>query len=222
MKKLFSLFLIFVSLNNVQGQSFLKVRNNIFKFGIDSSQYKLGFGVGHERILIDKSVIKILFGQDLDYKRGTFNYYDGGVESGKLVFGNINFLNAQLNAKIRMGKEFFFETGLYSSVSLIKKITNGGTVTTTRCLLPINQAQACPPPVGGEINDESNDFGSIDFGGLLGIGYTYMDYKIILDGQFGLKSIVNLPYSQLTTIQFNLNAIIPFEKFKRKGKNSVQ
>ena len=134
----------------------------------------------------------------------------------------INFLNAQLNTKVRIGKEFFFETGLYSSISLVKKITKGGTITTTRCILPINQAPACPPPVGGEITDESDDFGSVDFGGLLGIGYTYKDYKIILDGQFGLKSIVNLPYSQLTTIQFNLNMVIPFEKFKSLGKNSAQ
>ena len=171
-------------------------------------------------MVIGEPFVKILFAQALDFKNSSFSYYDGGHGGGTNVFGNINFLNAQLDAKARIGKQFFLETGLFTSVSLLKKITKGGTISTRACFPPPNQipVPACPPPVYGEITDESDDFGSIDFGGLLGIGCAYKDYKIILDGQFGLNNIVNLRFSQLTTIQFNLSVLKPL---KLRTKTSV-
>ena len=211
MKKLFLLSFLFFSLHPISGQSFLKVRSNIFKFDEPSSQYKLGFGIGHERFILDKTKIKVLFGQNLDYKHSTFDYYDGGLGAGKSVFGTINFINAQLDIKARIGKKLFFETGLFSSLSLMKKITKGGTTTTSSCLGSPNQT-VCPGPVDRPISNESDDFAPLDYGVLLGIGYTYKDYKIITDAQWGFNNIINLKYSQLATVQFNLSVLMPIKQ----------
>lgn len=206
MKKLIVFTFLHILLNSAYGQSFLKVRSNLFKFGVPSSDYKLGLGIGHERLVLDKSFIKILLGQDIDYKHTSFNFYDGGLGGGDFIYGNINFLNGQLNVKTRIGKRLFYELGLFSSLSLIKKITKGGVTITQTCgAVPPSQTPICPDPINKSITNESSYFGSLDFGPLLGIGYTFKDYKFILDGQFGLKNIISLQYSQLTTIQFNLS-----------------
>lgn len=216
MKNTVVLFFLFftLSFNTIYSQSFIKIRVNAFNlYDTYTSDFKIGLGIGHEKITLNRSWFKLIIGQNLDFKHTNISYYKGGLGAGSTTMGNINFLNAQLDVKTRFGKQFFVETGVYSSLSLLKKITKGQVIA-SGCVYNPPNSTICQNGLISPITNQASDFNAFDGGVLLGLGYTYQNLTFIIDGQLGLFKILESKYNNLKSEQINLSLILPLKKSK--------
>ncbi len=221
MKKLTLLLILVLAFSSpIYSQSFLSFRTNLFSFTRtyytpDYIKAKVGFGIGHKINFANDKKFKIIMSENLDFKHTDFTYFEGGLGGGNTSEGNINFLNAQVDFRARIGKKIFGEAGFYSSYSLLKKITKGKVTTTRRCS-PASPTQQpiCYPTTYQEITDQNKDFSPFDFGLVVGTGFTFRDLTILLDGQLGFYKILDVRYDEFKSRQLNLSIIFPLKKLK--------
>ena len=214
MKKLTLLLILFLPfLNSIYSQSFFNVKINAFRFNDDNSKAKVGFGIGHQTYLCNKEFVKIIMSESLDFKRTNFIYFNGGLAGGSSTKGIINFVNAQVDFRTRVGKTIFGEAGFYGSYSLLKKITNGQVNVSRNCSLAPSGVN-CTPQTYSEITTQNKDFNPFDYGLIVGIGYPFKDFTVVLDGQLGLYKIVNLRDYQFKSRQINVSITFPLRKLK--------
>jgi hypothetical protein len=219
MKKLtLLLILVLPFLSPIYSQSFISFRTNLFSFSStdytsDYNKAKVGFGIGHKNYFRNESRVKIILSENLDYKQTDFYYTQGSLAGGYSTKGNIHFLNAQVDLRARVGGKIFGELGIFTAYSLVKKITNGQVNVSRNCSLTPPGVN-CIPQSYFEITDESKDFSPLDYGLIVGIGYSFKDLTFVLDGQLGLHQIMNLRDYQFKSRQINLSVTFPLKKLK--------
>jgi Outer membrane protein beta-barrel domain len=212
MKKIILVALVLLFFNVTYSQSFLNVKVNTFRFNDYSSNLKIGLGIGHKNYLSNHKWVKLIMSESLDFKHTSFTYFEGGLGGGSSTEGNINFLNAQVDFRSRIGKNFFGEAGFYTSYSILKKITKGQVTSTQRCsFVPPGQQPICYPPSITEITNQSKDFSPFDFGLVVGVGYSFGDLTVVMDGQLGFYKILEARYNEFKSEQINLSAIFPLK-----------
>jgi hypothetical protein len=165
-----------------------------------------GFSLGHQHHLFSRTKFKVLMTENLEYKKAGFIYYNGGLGGDTNTKGDINFVNIKMDARMRIGKDFFFDAGIYASYALLNSISNGKAILTQICYLTGPGTVTCPEPKNKTV---INNFGNIDYGILFGVGFRYKKIIVNLDIQGGLAEVVSLYRSIVTLQQVNLSVAFP-------------
>jgi hypothetical protein len=171
----------------------------------------LGVSVGHQHYLLSGKIFNILMGENLEYKKAGFTYFNGGIGNGTVTNGDINFINLKVDARTRIGKKIFFDFGLYAAYSLSNWISNGKAFSEQNCYPP-SGIILCPDSKKEEV---INNFSNLDYGILYGIGFHYKKIIVNFDIQGGLAKVVSINRSIVTLQQINLSVAFPFS-FKKK------
>ncbi len=171
-----------------------------------------GFSLGHQHAIWSRTKFKILMTENLEYKQTGFIYFNSGLGGVIYTEGDINFVNVKVDTRARIGKDFFFDAGLYASYALLNSISNGKAIFIEECS-PTNANQGtCTQPTNRNI---SNNFDDIDYGILLGGGFQYKKVIVNLDLQYGLAEVVATTRTILTLQQINLSVAFPFSLKKK-------
>jgi hypothetical protein len=160
-----------------------------------------GFSLGHQHHLFSRTKFKILMAENLEYKKAGFVYYNGGLGGGTNTKGDINFVNIKTDTRARIGKNFFFDVGIYASYALLNSISNGKSVFTQSCYPTGPNQSICPEPKNQLV---VNNFGNIDYGILYGVGFQFKKIVVNLDIQGGLAEVISFVHSKVTLQQMNL------------------
>jgi hypothetical protein len=171
-----------------------------------------GFSLGHQHSLWSRTKFKILMTENLEYKQAGFVYYNSGFGGVIYTKGDINFVNVKVDTRARIGKDFFFDAGLYASYALLNSISNGKAIYIEDCSSTNANQGICTEPINRNIY---NNFDDIDYGILLGGGFHYKKIIVNLDLQYGLAEVVATTRTILTLQQINLSVAFPFS-FKKK------
>lgn len=219
MKKWILIICICLFIVPVFGQSFLKTGTNLSTLTSCTfclkEGFKSGLTIGHQIYLLQFKDLKVIFGDAIDYKRMSYNYYKGGKGAGTTNRGNFNQVNLELDLRLRLGKKLFTEFGSFTSYSFLKKFDHQKSSYSQGCLFP-PPIGICPPVTNQPVPFE-DEFKRFELGILLGIGYQYEKIILMLDYQGGILPILiaSNPLIYLTG-QFNFNIAIPFSELKKK------
>ena len=166
-----------------------------------------GFSLGHQHVIWSRTKFKILMTENLEYKKAGFIHYNNGFGGVIYTKGDINFVNVKVDTRARIGKDFFFDAGLYASYALLNSISNGKAIFIEECS-PTNANQGtCTQPINRQIY---NNFDDIDYGILLGGGFQHKKIILNLDLQYGFAEVVATTRTILTLQQINLSVAFPF------------
>lgn len=184
MKKLIIFILLYFFLNSTHGQSFLGIHANSLQSnsGRNNLGSKIGFGLRHEKSYFNGKYLKLIWAEILEYKRINTQYETTGLypHSYTQVTGTLHLLDAQLEGKIRTNTRLFAEMGVFTSFSLVKKLTPS------------------------EISRYKSDFNIFNGGYLVGSGYHFSKITVLINTQMGMFSILKNGYKANKTRQMNL------------------
>jgi Outer membrane protein beta-barrel domain len=172
-----------------------------------------GFSLGHQHHLFSRTKFKVLMTENLEYKKAGFSYNLGGRGGGTSTKGDINFVNIKVDARARIGKDFFFDVGIYTSYALLNSISNGQAIFTQSCYSTGPNQSICPEPKNQTV---VNEFSNFDYGILYGVGFRYRKIIVNLDIQGGLANVVDFLYSKVTLQQVNLSVAFPISFTKKE------
>ena len=208
-------FLILSCATQLSSQSLLKTNVNLFglygRGAAGSVESKLGFEVGHQHDLSSGSIVRFVMSENLEYRRSDFELRQDTLGGYLTTSVDINYWNLKVDFRVRFGRKFFIELGIFSSYALVKNLTNGSAQYVKTCPNFPNCDEPIPRPV-------VNYLGSFDAGWVIGASTYYRDILFNLHFYSGIPDMAESLNTDLTSQQLNFGVAFPLRK-KGKGKD---
>ncbi len=197
------------------GQSFLKISPNATQLSNDyyteNTLSRFGIGLGVQKQIKLKKSASLILGTGLDINSYNFSYYHkSNAKGGTFNKGDLSVFNLDFDARIRVGKKFFGELGVFGSLALQQKLKNQEARYLEDCAFPQTN---CAPPYKVPFE---NTFNKGDFGLSFGVGYQMKKFIFFLDYQRGLLNVANIVKPKMQSRQVNMGVIVPFSLFVKK------